>query len=359
MSGLAKKHLVKVLKAPPRLTIDRVPSCPRPPEVIWEESEACTLEIKDQDTLTRCYASFVENFVGEIIEATGGNANDKRMHQARARKPEFIEVDAFAGCNGFPAANAEARLWRELQGEIEQYEFYRSVNRHDKAKQILVKLLRKKPKVKPVEWIEWRKQVRLVERRPFDKALAESLLMRLGSMALTLENKAAAQREWSWKSWCKEKAAEPGATKIHSFLRGGAPWPQFLSADSFSAKPQVDAECRAKPWHDIWETQEEQPQLDWRGITENDANEVLLPSYDEFVRMAPEYPLKTSVGVCGIHPRHAAMASRPAHAAICKIWRGILKLAVLPTQLAMLLIALIPKPAGGDRPVGLFPTVLR
>ena len=188
----------------------------------------------------------------------------------------------------------------------------------------------------------------------------EELSSWVGSLALTIENKAALSRVWSWQSWCKEKSAVSGAKKVHQYIRGGLPWPCFRSGvDGFAAKPQTDANTRARPWYKLWNTDESQIDLGWGKFSDADLQEVPLPDYDQFLALPLRFSTSTTVGVCGIHPRHASFASRRAYAVLMKIWTAILRFGFFPTQIESLLVSLIPKCIGGDRPVGLFPTLIR
>ena len=191
----------------------------------------------------------------------------------------------------------------------------------------------------------------------------------VGSLALGLESKAAMNRQFCWHKWCRENVAKAGAPGIHRCMLDIPAWPQFIvtkcsggscvNDEHVEAKPQCDAESRAKPWHQLWETEAEMQELQWDDIKAQDLDNMVFPDYAQFQELSRTFSEKTAVGICGYRPRHFSLASYPAYLAVCKLWRAILELAMFPRQLSLSLIALLPKSAGGDRPISLLPSPIR
>ena len=69
--------------------------------------------------------------------------------------------------------------------------------------------------------------------------------------------------------------------------------------------------------------------------------------------------MKTAIGVGWTHPRHLALLSDATIAVLFIVSRVMLMCGVLPAALDWLVIALIPKPKGGERPIGIDPSPLR
>ena len=90
-----------------------------------------------------------------------------------------------------------------------------------------------------------------------------------------------------------------------------------------------------------------------------DDEDFCMPTFDQFVNLCKSFKKNTAIGACNYSPRHFAFLSERGYKAlICIVW-AVLRLAVVPTQLDMLFIWLIPKPMGGERPIGVFPAPLR
>ena len=368
LKGVCKDHKVNVLKRPPKLSLDRVQGC-QPPADRWEKSSRIQAEIVDERSLTEFYSAFVDLFTDEVLDAIDEPSQGVQHKKARRCDPEFKLVNAFGSSFGRPAAGAEARLWRELQRKIEQSLVDMWLGNSSAVSVALHSLRVFKPSVKPQEWPEWRKQIRIGAKFPHDLDFLDELSCWIGSLALRLENKAAADRQFCWHKWCRENIAKAGAPGIHRYMRDIPAWPQFIVTRCSGAggndeghaevKPQCDAESRAKPWHQLWETEAEMQELQWEKMSAQDVAKIVFPDYCQFQKLALTFPEKTAVRICGFHPRHFGLASYSAYLAVCRLWRAFLELALFPRQLSLLLIALLPKITGGDRPVGLFPSPIR
>ena len=183
ISGICREHMIKVLKRLPRTPVTRIIGCMRPP-VDWNAALNTSNDIRDVNAVTTSYSAFAELASSEILDLAGRDPADPKQKGLRSSSPTFVEVKAFGGCNGYPAANAAARLWRRLKSQVAEWLFFISHGNHAQARNF------------------------------HGIAVAEELSTWLGSMALTIENAAAERREFSWKQWCKEKIEEIGAPAI-------------------------------------------------------------------------------------------------------------------------------------------------
>ena len=124
--------------------------------------------------------------------------------------------------------------------------------------------------------------------------------------------------------------------------------------------PQEDAEQRAAPWHQLWLDGSSSEDLQWPRFEKKDLDELVMPDYDQFIVLARSFsPSRRGVGCCFFHPRHFAFLSKGGYEALVAIWRAMFWLGTPPHLLKMLIFVLIPKPAGGDRPIGLLPSLVR
>jgi len=120
----------------------------------------------------------------------------------------------------------------------------------------------------------------------------------------------------------------------------------------------------AGKWHSYWKAGPDGPldpdPIDWDAI-DWDAEEIIeVPGVSEIRATSSSFPRATTGGACDtFHPRHFAQLSDPLLVVMAKMFKLILQLWHFPRLVASLLVVLIPKPAGGDRPIGLFAAFFR
>ncbi len=79
----------------------------------------------------------------------------------------------------------------------------------------------------------------------------------------------------------------------------------------------------------------------------------------EIRRKARCFTERTAVAVDGFAIRHSTMMSDPAFVALGAMFEAMEMSGTLPKQTELVMVALLPKPAGGFRPIGLYPAVYR
>ena len=90
----------------------------------WLQSRACLVGaglagvIRDEASLAAAYGAFAAAAEKEILDATGLDPEDSGP---RSKPPRIAEVPVTSLCNGYPAADAQCRLWRHLQTCIEKW----------------------------------------------------------------------------------------------------------------------------------------------------------------------------------------------------------------------------------------------
>ena len=84
-----------------------------------------------------------------------------------------------------------------------------------------------------------------------------------------------------------------------------------------------------------------------------------MPTVREAKALFHTYSWKTGVGTDWWQPRVLAYLPDERIGELIRFWEVCLRSAVMPTQVSLLLIHLIPKPDSSDRPIGVFPTFHR
>ena len=118
---------------------------------------------------------------------------------------------------------------------------------------------------------------------------------------------------------------------------------------------QATVEREAQSWAELWEEHNE-----YRSLASHiDAPPLpaLLPSM--LLRAAQSFPAGTGIGADNISPRAICRLSGEAIRCLCKLLVAMELLGAWASPLDLVLIVLLPKPDGGRRPIGLFPTIIR
>eukprot|EP00973_Karenia_brevis_P017929 2463945-Karenia_brevis.AAC.1 len=140
-------------------------------------------------------------------------------------------------------------------------------------------------------------------------------------------------------------------------MKGPAPWAEFSIGSNGTGDPQSNADLKARPWHTLWKVSSDYD-ISWpRGV--DLPPDIPMPDVDEARSLSRRFSVHTAIGVDWIHPRHLGLLDDGTLDALLALGRLLLCLGLMPDDLDLLLIALIPKRAGGDRPIGIFPSIIR
>ena len=171
--------------------------------------------------------------------------------------------------------------------------------------------------------------------------------------------RAARARRKAWKIWVA-KSVEKGGGACHAFVRR-----QLMAADAtvglascLDASPQAVVNQDLKTWKAIWERHQGTTTAPWRN---HDADEGELPAVTAqcLRRAARSFKESTSIGVDGIPPKTVALLSDELLEVVADLINRIEEGGVWPQSYSTAVLHLIPKPAGGRRPIGLLPTLVR
>ena len=84
-----------------------------------------------------------------------------------------------------------------------------------------------------------------------------------------------------------------------------------------------------------------------------------LLSADDLRRTSTAFSLRTASAPDGFHVRHFGLLSDQALGTLAQLLRLIEATGMWPSQVSQLIVALLAKPSGGFRPIGIFPGIYR
>ena len=363
LSGECTRSTCKTIRKPKALPVHRAIGCPRH----FDNSKVKDLanNIVDKESLNAAYVAFAHAAEEQVLDAVGLCPDDAGQ---RAVPPRVAEVPTLGMCNGRPHSDCDSRMWRALQKKLDNWEHLYLRGKYGQAVRVLLACLRFVPVgAKPEQWDEWRWYISALKATIGSSSFSVQWFTWalqtkewVTALAAGIEAQHAASRYESWQQWCRKAAAEAGAPKVHAFARGRALWAHFLvDGATGQTSPQVDADLRAEPWHDIWTHAMEGGTLEWPHFSEEDLAMITLPTYVQFMLLCRTFKITTGIGCCGFHPRHYGLITEELYASLLLIWLAMLRMGAAPEIIELLIVLLLPKATGGDRPIGLFPTCIR
>ena len=119
---------------------------------------------------------------------------------------------------------------------------------------------------------------------------------------------------------------------------------------------QQDVEREAKAWAIIWQADARPPAPVWPAMMGE-----TLPALCVTAAMhaCAAFPSDTGLGWDNLHPRALRRVSVAAIIALLRIFMMAEILGRWPEMIGIIIIALLPKPGGGNRPIGLCPSLIR
>ncbi len=170
----------------------------------------------------------------------------------------------------------------------------------------------------------------------------------------TAEAKAEDQKQW--RDWVSE-GIDGGAARAHAYTRLPRAWtPSTVQAADGTLSSAVDdlmEDQREKyrrlwkpadhPYHYVWEDEEELPLLEVESLRAT----------------AGTFATRTSTTYDGFHPRALGHLSDEALSTLAVIYAAVERAGIWPRQVSLIVAALLPKPAGGFRPIGMAPAIYR
>ena len=168
-------------------------------------------------------------------------------------------------------------------------------------------------------------------------------------------------RRMGWKAWINEQA-KGGGSGLHRFVKRTVEKPEQLLfvKGGATAAPQDIADSDLREWEIIWKKHEGRARSPWREWQSGVGEIGTMPLRARELRVAAaQFKKTTGVGVDAISPRAYGWLSDELLDAIGRFLGTLEEEGVWPQQLEEALIHLIPKAAGGRRPIGLLASLPR
>ena len=242
----------------------------------------------------------------------------------------------------------------------------RAGGRPDEAHKAWLEAVKVTPRPSPVGWSQHRGLVRKWP-RCHDAQIYENTAA-WNEIVIKADARAAAARKRSWDEWVDKAYAEQGGARVFRFIRGPAAPTAVTPATPASGVPapmcsagmglQTYVEGRCDFWEALWCPQD---LINSHAAlpAQLRALPVPLPTADELRGLLRSYRWRTAVGADHWQPRSLELLPDSALSSLMELCRFMLLTGCIPKQFALLLVVLIPKPEGGERPIGIFPSVLR
>ena len=282
--------------------------------------------------------------------------------RGRASGPKIVKAPLVAFGRGTVVGNQTSSFYRNMACDL--YDYTRLVGlagrtyeqtraMHNMRRALLRK--RTPEKLRPPFWFGWlRLRDYLLRMETPSQDELRGWANRFLDRARFLEKQAGSRRSRDFAKWLC--GLNSGDTEVYRWIRDRPPQGVALCDERDVPLPYEQAvSLRAGQFADVWKSDGLDVDLAWPDGPDFD----LLPSPDEFKECAKTFSVATAFGTEGLHPRQLALLSDRLVWQLVAIWRVMLRLGQVPDVLAFLIIRLIPKPVGGDRPIGLFVAVAR
>ena len=129
-----------------------------------------------------------------------------------------------------------------------------------------------------------------------------------------------------------------------------------LSSNFAPANAQQEADDEATEWHKQWGKGMVMRPVVWPTDLGDELPEIL---YEQLVVAGETFPVETGLGWDRLHPRVISRLSKPLVLMLISLIIRCEREGRWPVEVALVLIALLPKSDGGFRPIGLLPFLPR
>ena len=131
---------------------------------------------------------------------------------------------------------------------------------------------------------------------------------------------------------------------------------QSIDRCSMLLHSQEEVEREARTWASIWQADAQPPALLWPTILGEPLPELCVTAA---LYACAAFPSDTGLGWDNLHPRALRRVSAAAIAALLRIFMLAELLGRWPEMIGIVVIALLPKVGGGNRPIGFCPSLIR
>ena len=357
---------ISALRQPCRISSRRPIGC-RPKPRDWSADVKAAARMANghpqAPSLDEVYENWAYHAEREIAALHDICESEKPQYFGRSEELKAVSDHKWHVHRGI-AARGEASVWRGLAALLEQYVhalYVRGATRD--AHDLYVKLCRYHHgfKLPPAGWHWWRSHAKTLKR--YDLDFVRHIHWKVTDKASKIEASEARTRTAAWRKWASKTALEDGGRLAHRWAKGPPPWacPVYSASSGIESRQEL-AERSARRWHGYWQATKVDGSpaiIPWEELGIDQEEHLVSPSIEEIKHFSCKFPYNTALGCDGFHPRHLGQLTEAALLVLRMLYRGIARHRQLPVKLALLLIVLIPKPTGGDRPIGLFAGVVR
>ncbi len=168
----------------------------------------------------------------------------------------------------------------------------------------------------------------------------------------------------AWRKWIKQQVARSGVSSAaYAFVKRTEENPDIVSVCRVvrTAAPQDVVELDLEEWEKVWRALEEHASQPWRDDGYNAHEHHRMPelTVEDLRRAARTFPAYTGIGVDAWSPNAIGWLSDVTLEALAKYLQTLEARRVWPAQVSTSLIHVIPKAAGGRRPIGILASVVR
>ena len=172
------------------------------------------------------------------------------------------------------------------------------------------------------------------------------------------------KRRRSWQEWIKSQGAAGGSGgALFNFLKRTEGDPEVVVRCNGvrSASPQAILEQDFAVWDGLWSKLAHLGSTPWRDLDSSERAEFTLPplKHADLRKAARSFKPRTASGVDALVPAHFAWLSDPLLDRVGELFAALERAGCWPRQVALALVHLIPKAAGGRRPIGVLASMVR
>ncbi len=196
--------------------------------------------------------------------------------------------------------------------------------------------------------------------RPDPFADITTSLEQLGAEVATLEadytTAAKTEDQRRWKDWVSE-GIDAGAARAHAYTRLPKAWTpttEHVADGTVSSAVDDLMEGQREKYRKLWRPADCPFHYQWQ-----DEEELPIMEVEHLRTTAGTFTKRTSTTYDGFHPRMLGQLSDDALATLAIIFAAVERAGVWPRQVSLIVAALIPKQAGGFRPIGMAPAIYR
>ncbi len=178
--------------------------------------------------------------------------------------------------------------------------------------------------------------------------------------AARAKQKVAVAARNAWLSWVRAQL-KGGAGALHKYAkRSEDALPPIIGAGAMlAASPQQIVDSDREAWARVWEKFAGVATAPWRTRELVERDILPVPSLEEMREAVMSFDVNSAVGFDAISPRWLRWLSDDLLGSIAVFLHSLERLGFWPNQLAAVMVCLIPKKAGGRRPIGIEATMVR